>query len=119
MDLEGVRGGDILRATVAFRDQDGEKQRPVLVLENKGYALVVAYGSTKKVDLAAGGLAHELVLTREEAALAGLSGAGRFDLGRRETVIAADVVLRYGHIAACGPEVLRRMVKAAKAAGLI
>lgn len=127
-----AREGDIGWGFFSF-DEDRKAHEchvahPVLVLEEKAYGCIVAYGTSKVTSAP---LETEWVLTAEESKILGLPPKpGMFILTRREMTtkhlndrqawawVGGSHPIK-GNVSKFPPECLRRLYKACKAAGLV
>jgi hypothetical protein len=100
---------------------------PVLVLEERSYGCVVAYGTSQ---VSAAPLPHEWVLSEKEARLVGLTKPTMFVLTRREMTTkhlndrkawawgGGSFPIK-GNVVSLPREAQRRLYKACQAAGLV
>lgn len=123
--------GDIAWGFFSF-DEDRKahetrKAHPVLVLEDKSYGCIVAYGTSR---VPASPMSTEWVLSEEEARMVGLSKATVFVLDRREMTTkhlndrnawswGGGKFPVKGNVSKLPREAQMRLFKACKAAGLV
>lgn len=123
--------GDIGWAFFSF-DEDkvahqSHQAHPVLVVEERGFGCVVAYGTSQ---VSRSPLPHEWILSDEEAHMVGLTKATMFVLTRREMTTrhlndrkawswGGGKFPIKGNVTALPRDAQRRLYKACQAAGLI
>ncbi|APZ42605.1 type II toxin-antitoxin system PemK/MazF family toxin [Acidihalobacter ferrooxydans] len=111
-----MKEGDIVLAAFPYMESETKKFRPALVWKTTPVSASLIFISSQKLVAA---YPTEVVLSKEESNLIGLSRTSKVDFGKRVTVHVVDVKKTLGHIARLPKKTLRRFALAADAAGLI